>query len=35
VLTLVYEMQKRDLTLGLATECVGGGQGGAIVLERK
>ena len=35
VLTLLYEMQKRDLTLGLATECVGGGQGGAIVLERK
>jgi len=35
VLTLLYEMQKRDLAIGLATECVGGGQGGAIVLERK
>ena len=35
VLTLLHEMQKRDLALGLATECVGGGQGGAIVLERK
>jgi len=35
VLTLVSEMEKRDLSLGLATECVGGGQGGAIVIERK
>ena len=35
VVTLLYEMQKRGLTLGLTTECVGGGQGGAIVLERK
>ncbi len=35
VATLLYEMQKRDLSIGLATECVGGGQGGAIILERK
>jgi len=35
VATLLYEMQKRDLSIGLATECVGGGQGGAIVVERK
>lgn len=35
VVTLLHEMQKRGLTLGLATECVGGGQGAAIVLERK
>jgi acetyl-CoA C-acetyltransferase len=35
VVTLLHEMKKRNLTLGLATECVGGGQGGAIVLERK
>jgi acetyl-CoA C-acetyltransferase len=35
VTTLLHEMQKRDLSLGLATECVGGGQGAAIVLERK
>jgi acetyl-CoA C-acetyltransferase len=35
VLTLLFEMQKRDLAIGLSTECVGGGQGGAIVLERK
>lgn len=35
VVTLLNEMQKRDLSIGLATECVGGGQGAAIVLERK
>jgi len=33
--TLLHEMKKRDLHLGLATMCVGGGQGGAIVVERK
>ena len=32
--TLLYEMKRRNLNLGLATMCVGGGQGGAIVLER-
>ncbi|MFQ5629376.1 MAG: thiolase family protein [bacterium] len=35
VLTLLKEMKRRDLSLGLATLCVGGGQGAAIVLERK
>ncbi len=35
VVTLLHEMQKRDLRLGIATECVGGGQGGAIIVERK
>jgi len=34
VLTLLYEMRRRDAVLGLATLCVGGGQGGAVVLER-
>jgi len=34
VLTLLREMARRDASLGLATLCVGGGQGGAIVLER-
>ncbi len=34
VVTLLYEMKRRNLTRGLATMCVGGGQGGAIVLER-
>jgi acetyl-CoA acyltransferase len=34
VLTLLQEMARRDASLGLATLCVGGGQGGALVLER-
>ena len=32
--TLLHEMQKRDLKRGLATLCIGGGQGSAIVVER-
>jgi len=35
VVTLMHEMIKRDASLGAATACVGGGMGGAIVLERK
>jgi len=35
VVTLLYEMAKRNLRYGLATMCVGGGQGGAIVVERR
>jgi acetyl-CoA acetyltransferase family protein len=31
--TLIHEMQKRDADLGLATECVGFGQGAAIEFE--
>ncbi len=34
VVTLLHEMAKRDLTLGLATLCVGGGLGFAMVIER-
>jgi acetyl-CoA acetyltransferase family protein len=34
VLTLLKEMERRDVSLGLATLCVGGGQGAAMVLER-
>ena len=34
VVTLLREMKRRDLELGLATLCIGGGQGGAMVLER-
>jgi acetyl-CoA acetyltransferase len=34
VLTLLYEMRRRDAALGLVTLCIGGGQGGAVVLER-
>lgn len=32
--TLIYEMIKRDSTLGLATMCIGGGMGEAIIVER-
>jgi acetyl-CoA C-acetyltransferase len=34
VVTLIHEMAKRDLRWGLATLCVGGGMGKAVVLER-
>jgi len=34
VLTLLKEMARRDVALGLAMLCIGGGQGGAIVVER-
>jgi acetyl-CoA C-acetyltransferase len=34
VVTLLYEMQKRDAKVGLATLCVGGGMGYAMILER-
>lgn len=34
IITLLKEMNRRDLNLGLATLCVGGGQGAAFVLER-
>jgi acetyl-CoA acyltransferase len=33
-LTLLLEMGRRDAGAGLATLCVGGGQGGAIVFVR-
>jgi acetyl-CoA C-acetyltransferase len=32
--TLLHEMQKREAKRGLATLCIGGGQGSAIVVER-
>ena len=35
VITLLSEMIKRDVPLGLATACVGGGMGGAMIIERK
>jgi acetyl-CoA C-acetyltransferase len=35
VVTLIHEMAKRDLTLGLATLCVGGGMGFAVLVERE
>ncbi|MFA9401420.1 MAG: acetyl-CoA C-acyltransferase, partial [Acidobacteriota bacterium] len=32
--TLLYEMERRDVEFGLATLCIGGGQGIAMVVER-
>lgn len=32
--TLIYEMMKRDSKYGLATLCIGGGQGTALIVER-
>lgn len=33
-LTLIYEMIKRDAKTGLATLCIGGGQGTSLIVER-
>ncbi|HEV8232016.1 MAG TPA: thiolase family protein [Thermoanaerobaculia bacterium] len=33
VTTLLKEMRRRDVHFGLATMCIGGGQGGAVVVE--
>ncbi|HEY8270126.1 MAG TPA: thiolase family protein [Pseudobdellovibrionaceae bacterium] len=35
VVTLMKEMQRRDVQFGLATLCIGGGQGGSMILERE
>ncbi|QDK37658.1 thiolase family protein [Bdellovibrio sp. NC01] len=35
VLTLAKEMKRRNTQFGLATLCIGGGQGGAMVLENE
>ncbi len=34
LVTLLHELVRRDLTLGLASLCIGGGQGIAMVVER-
>lgn len=34
LITLIHEMAKRDAKTGLATLCIGGGQGTALVVER-
>ena len=34
LVSLLHEMQKRDLKRGLATLCIGGGQGIAVIIER-
>jgi len=35
ILTLLLEMRRRNVGRGLATLCIGGGQGGAFVVERE
>lgn len=35
LVSLLYEMKRRNLSTGLATLCVGGGQGAAIIVERR
>ncbi len=35
LVTLLYEMQRRDAKKGLATLCVGGGMGAAAIVERE
>ena len=34
ILTLAYELRERGLSLGLATLCISGGQGLAVIIER-
>jgi acetyl-CoA C-acetyltransferase len=34
LVTLIHEMVRRELRFGLATLCIGGGQGMAVILER-
>jgi acetyl-CoA C-acetyltransferase len=34
LVTLMYEMARRDVNLGLASLCIGGGQGIAMIIER-
>jgi acetyl-CoA C-acetyltransferase len=34
ILTLAYQMREREASLGLATLCISGGQGLAVILER-
>ncbi|MGE5174557.1 MAG: thiolase family protein [Betaproteobacteria bacterium] len=35
IITLLKEMERQGLSTGLATLCIGGGQGGAMIVERK
>ena len=34
LVTLLHEMEKRDAKTGLATLCIGGGQGQALIVKR-
>ena len=35
IVTLIHEMARRNLQFGLATLCIGGGQGMAVIVESK
>jgi len=35
VITVLKELERRGLSTGLATLCIGGGQGGAVIVERR
>ena len=35
LVTLLYEMRRRDAEYGLATLCIGGGQGIAMIIKRE
>ena len=34
LVTLIHEMIKRDAKVGLASLCIGGGQGTAVIVKR-
>jgi acetyl-CoA C-acetyltransferase len=34
VVTLLHELKRRNASIGVASACIGGGQGAALVLER-
>ena len=34
LVTLLHEMEKRDAKIGLATLCIGGGMGEALIVKR-
>jgi len=34
LVTLLYEMQRRDAKRGLASLCIGGGEASALIVER-
>ena len=35
IVTLIHEMARQDMQFGMATLCIGGGQGMAVIVERK
>ncbi|MNI97528.1 Acetyl-CoA acetyltransferase [compost metagenome] len=35
LVTLIHEMERRKVQTGLATLCIGGGQGIAMIVERE